>query len=55
LSIYDIQGRVVKKQEFKDNSYILNTRLDVSSFASGIYFLKINQGAKYYTQKINIK
>ena len=55
LYIYDIQGRIVKKQEFKDNSYILNTRLDVSSFASGIYFLKINQGAKYYTQKINVK
>lgn len=55
LSIYDMRGRVVKKHEFKDNSYILDTSLDLASFASGIYFLKISQGAKYYTQKINVK
>ncbi|MBK9223802.1 MAG: T9SS type A sorting domain-containing protein [Flavobacterium sp.] len=55
LSIYDMQGREVKKHEFKDNSYILSTSLDLASFASGVYFLKINQGAKYYTQKINVK
>lgn len=55
LFLYDLQGRLVKKYDFSDNSYELDKTIDLSSFASGMYFLKINQGTKNYTKKISVK
>ena len=55
LRLFDIQGRLIENNIFSDNSYTLNANLDMSSFAPGIYLLKIIQGTKYYTQKINVK
>lgn len=55
VSLYDLQGREIKNYNYSDNSYELITTLDLSSFSSGMYFLKIKQGSKSIVKKINVK
>ncbi len=49
LNIYSINGSEVLKSNFANSS---NEIIDISSLASGVYFLKINMDNKEYVQKI---
>jgi len=49
IVLFDILGKEVL------NTTISNNKLNISSFLSGVYFIKINQGDKSSTQKLIIK
>jgi streptogramin lyase len=53
LEIYDALGKVVySNSEFKQQK---SNEIDLSQYQKGIYFIKIYDGIKYYTEKIVIK
>ncbi len=45
ISITDITGKVLKRQEYKNVGNLFQNTLDLSAFSEGIYFLQINHGA----------
>lgn len=50
LRIYDIQGRMIESETYKDNA--LSRRLDVTTLSKGIYFLKVTTAEGEATQKL---
>lgn len=54
VEIFDLQGRSVLRNKYKDISGAFSESVDVRSIASGIYLLKVKQGSKEGTRKIII-
>ena len=52
IEIFDISGKVILE---KDGDESLNCRIDVSSFANGIYTIKIISKANIFTEKLLIQ
>lgn len=52
ISVFDVQGRAFITETIKSNE---NRSLDTSILASGIYFVKLEQGNKIGTEKIVIE
>jgi hypothetical protein len=48
VSLYDINGRVLSSKEVSHNE----VRMDLSSYANGVYFIKINSGETVITEKV---
>ncbi|WMI69640.1 S8 family serine peptidase [Mangrovimonas sp. YM274] len=53
VSLYDIHGRMVYQSELKSSS-LLHT-INVKEFASGVYFLNVENGAQTFNKKIVIE
>jgi len=51
VSVYDMQGRMLKQYLPNSNS----SRIDISKFSSGFYFIKIQCGETEYLRKIEKK
>jgi hypothetical protein len=51
LKIYDAPGRLVKEQTIIDSQ----SRIDCHDFSKGIYFVKVNDEEKTFTQKLVIE
>ena len=54
VEIFDLQGRSVLRNKYKDISGAFTESIDVRSISSGIYLLKVKQGSKERTQKVII-
>ncbi len=52
ISIYDVTGKQVYKENIKNFDGVYNSDIDISSEGKGTYFLKIQQGDKFSTRKI---
>ena len=52
LTIFDVNGRVVYLNNLKGNNNIISGSLDMSSFAKGVYFVRIKQGSAIKTLKV---
>jgi hypothetical protein len=52
IRIYDVNGKTVYEETDKNFDGTYNKKIDISSEGQGIYFLKIQQGAKFDTRKI---
>ncbi len=52
VSIVDLAGKEVFTEEMPNFSGVFNKKIDLSDSNEGIYFLKIQQGAKVFTEKI---
>ncbi|MBS1516425.1 MAG: T9SS type A sorting domain-containing protein [Bacteroidetes bacterium] len=50
-NIFDSLGRIIKKEKINTNNYALN----IASFSSGIYYIKISSNGKDYLNKKFIK
>lgn len=46
IHVYSATGRLIRKILIQKNNYLLSTRLDVSAFSSGTYFLQIIANGK---------
>jgi large repetitive protein len=55
IQIYNISGQVVLHEQFRANSGILNTTLDVSRLNGGVYILQIDDGNQKFNSKLVIK
>lgn len=55
LTVTNVQGVQVVQQFIVPDSGDLNTTIDLSSFAKGIYFLRINNGENQVTKKLVIE
>ncbi len=55
LSMYDVQGRIVKTFSLINNGALTSGSYDVSDLASGFYVLKVKQGILEESKKIIIK
>ncbi len=55
ISLYDIHGREVYKENLETNSSKINHSINTEAFYSGIYFLNIQDGNAVYNKKIIIK
>ncbi|MEH6763781.1 MAG: T9SS type A sorting domain-containing protein [Aequorivita antarctica] len=51
LMVYDVMGRLVKKQDFDNGQF----NLTVENLQTGIYYLKISQAGKQTTKKLIVK
>lgn len=51
LMVYDVMGRLVKKQDFDNGQF----NLTVENLQTGIYYLKISQAGKQTTKKLIIE
>jgi len=52
LRIYDLTGRLLKEQAIINHQSL---SIDCSSFSAGIYFVKMNDGNRVFTQKLIIE
>ena len=55
LTIYDLLGREIARQNYNDPSQFFNESLDLSHFANGIYVLQIVNGSHFTSKKIQIR
>ncbi len=55
LMLYDIRGRVVYEDEISKGNGTIRGQIDTSSFAKGVYVLKINQGNTFLQKKVVLK
>jgi len=54
VEIFDLQGRAILRNKYRDISGAFTERIDVRSISSGVYLLKVKQGSKEGTRKIII-
>ncbi len=52
VSLYDIQGRIIYKEEFNNNATTFNTEINFGSIASGVYLLNVESKGKRSTKKL---
>jgi hypothetical protein len=52
VSIYDMSGKIIFSKQLMNP---MNTTLDLSFLSKGIYIVKMNNGKKYFQQKLIIK
>lgn len=55
IYIYDINGRKVYNKILEGSNSLDNYEIDVSSFSSGFYFLKIKNGNRIFNEKIIVE
>jgi hypothetical protein len=48
ISLFDMNGRVLSSKEVSGHSL----EMDLSSYANGVYFIKINSGETLITKKV---
>ncbi|MEP7170402.1 MAG: T9SS type A sorting domain-containing protein, partial [Bacteroidota bacterium] len=55
VKIADVTGRIVFTKTFDAESNLQNTRIDVSGFSTGIYFLRAESGGKTFLKKVIVE
>jgi type IX secretion system substrate protein len=50
--LYNTMGQIVYTQNIREQAGTINQEIDLSLLANGVYLLKVNEGAQYFTQKI---
>ncbi|MFN4083927.1 MAG: T9SS type A sorting domain-containing protein, partial [Bacteroidia bacterium] len=53
LSIYDVQGKLVKQQSL-NNADLSAQVIDINALNAGMYFVSIKAGDKIYSSKLQI-
>jgi hypothetical protein len=47
MTLFDLAGKVLTEK-----SILKNASLDLSDYAQGVYFIKVENGNRSYTQKV---
>lgn len=57
IKIFDLTGKMVRHfdKEFILNSAVFKADLDISDLKSGIYFVKVIQGERVWSEKLVVK
>jgi hypothetical protein len=55
FSIADMNGRILYKESLEISGNETTKKLDVSSFAKGVYFVRLSAGDRKYTEKLVIR
>lgn len=55
LSVYDLAGRNIYKEEFQTPNSKLQTKIDVSNFSKGVYVLHLNTSEEHIVQKLVVE
>ncbi|MFN4084276.1 MAG: T9SS type A sorting domain-containing protein, partial [Bacteroidia bacterium] len=53
LSIYDVQGKLVKQQSL-NNADLSAQVIDINALNAGMYFVSIKAGDKTFTKKLQV-
>ena len=55
IQLYDLRGRNVQQFLFDNSPAVFNETIDIGSFSSGIYLIKIQHGNQFTVKKLIIE